>query len=191
VWSGPPTAHGERSLHAELWGGHEGDRVQRAWSTATRWPEGLRVSDWRTQPGELVLRYEPLYPGWKPGCADQLAHEDHYRLAAGGGFALTRRQVANGWRRELGAAADRLFRALADGDTRAVGQLVPASALRARLPKRLEPEPVCEQLGPGGARGPVTVAATELRDGRPVPWALRWTRGPAGWRVQTAAPVLE
>jgi hypothetical protein len=24
-----------------------------------------------------------------------------------------------------------------------------------------------------------------------VPWALTWTRGPAGWRLQAAAPVLE
>jgi hypothetical protein len=191
VWSGPPMAHGQRSLHAELWEGREQGRVRRAWSTATPWPEGLRVSDWRTQPGELVVRYEPLYPGWKPNCADQLTHEDHYRLAAAGGLELARRQVANGWRRELAAAADRLLLALADGDARAVGQLVPGPALRARLPKRLEPEPVCEQVGPAGPRGPVTVAATELRDGRRVPWALTWTRGPAGWRVKTAAPVLE
>jgi hypothetical protein len=191
VWSGPPTAHGERALHAELWEGRERARVQRAWSTGTQWPEGLRVSDWRTQPGELVLRYEPHYPGWKPGCSDQLAYEDHYRLAAGGGLALGRRQVANGWRRELGAAAERLFRALADGDARAVGQLVPGPTLRARLPTSLVPEPVCEQPGPAGARGPVTVAATQLRDGRRVPWALAWARGPAGWRLQAAAPVLE
>jgi len=37
----------------------------------------------------------------------------------------------------------------------------------------------------------VTVAATELRGGRRVPWALGWTRGPAGWRLRAAAPVLE
>ncbi len=191
VWSGPPAAHGERALHAELWEGRDHDRVTRAWTTATQWPDGLRVTDWRTQAGELVVRYEPRYPGWKPGCAEQFEHEDHYRLVAAGGLALARRQVANAWHRELGAAADRLFRALAEDDARALGLLVPAPALRARLPKRLGPEPVCEQAGPAGPRGPVTVAATELRDGRRVPWALTWTRGPAGWRVQTAAPVLE
>ena len=191
VWSGPPAAHGERALLAELWEGREPDRVARAWSTATQWPEGLRVMDWRTQAGELVVRYEPRYPGWKPGCAEQFEHEDHYRLAAAGGLALARRHVANGWHRELGAAADRLFRALAEADARALGQLVPAPALRARLPRSLVPEPVCEQVGPAGPRGPVTVAATELRGGRRVPWALSWTRGPAGWRIQTAAPVLE
>lgn len=191
VWSGPPAAHGVRSLHAELWEGREGDRVERAWSTATQWPEGLWVSDWRTQSGELVVRYEPRYPGWKPGCADQFEHEDHYRLAAAGGLALARRQVSNGWHRELGAAADRFFRALAQDDARALALLVPAPALRARLPRSLVAEPVCEQAGPAGPRGRVTVAATELRDGRHVPWALGWTRGPAGWRLQAAAPVLE
>ena len=191
VWSGPPAAHGERALLAELWEGREHDRVERAWTTATQWPEGLRVMDWRTQAGELVVRYEPRYPGWKPGCAEQFEHEDHYRLTSAGGLALARRHVANGWHRELGAVADRLFRALAEADVRALGQLVPAPALRARLPRSLVPEPVCEQLGPAGPRGPVTVAATELRAGRRVPWALSWTRGPAGWRIQTAAPVLE
>lgn len=191
VWSGPPAAHGERVLHAELWEGRERDRVALAWTTTTQWPEGLRVTDWRTQAGELVVRYEPPYPGWKPGCAEQFEHEDHYRLAAAGGLALARRQVANGWHRDLGMAADRLFRALAGDDPRALGQLVPAPGLRARLPRSLEPEPICEQAGPAGPRGPVTVAATELRGGRRVPWALTWMRGPAGWRVQTAAPVLE
>ena len=191
VWSGPPTAHGVRSLHAELWEGRDRGRVERAWTTATQWPEGLRVTDWRTQAGELVVRYEPPYPGWKPGCAEQFEHEDHYRLTAAGGLALGRRQIANGWHRELGAAADRLFEALAAEDARALGQLVPAPTLRARLPRRLVPEPVCEQAGPAGPRGPVTVAATELRDGRRVPWALTWMRGPAGWRLQTAVPVLE
>ena len=136
VWSGPPAAHGERALHAELWEARERDRVTRAWSTATQWPDGLRVTDWRTQAGELVVRYEPRYPGWKPGCAEQFEHEDHYRLAAAGGLALSRRQVANGWHRELGAAAARFFRALAPRTTRApLGLLVPAPALRARLPQ--------------------------------------------------------
>jgi hypothetical protein len=191
VWSGPPAAHGERALHAELWEGRDHDRVTRGWTTATQWPEGLRVTDWRTQAGELVVRYEPRYPGWKPGCTEQFEHEDHYRLAAAGGLALARRQVANGWHRELGAAADRLFHALAGDDARTLGPLLTAPGLRARLPKSLVPEPVCEQVGPAGPRGPITVAATELRDGRRVPWALTWMRGPAGWRLTAAAPVLE
>ena len=191
LWSGPPSAHGARPLHAELWEERAPDQVRRAWSTAEPWPDGLRVLDWRARPGELVVRYEPSYPGWKPGCPGQLEHEDHYRLAGGGGLALARRQVSNAWHRELGAAADRFFRALADGDGRALDLLVPKADLRSRLPRELVPEPVCEQAGPAGARGPVTVAATELRDGRRVPWALAWTRAASGWRLQAAAPVLQ
>lgn len=190
VWSGPPAAHGVRALRAELWEGRE--RVERAWSTGSQWPDGLWVSDWRTQPGELIVRYPPRYPGWKPGCASQTEHEDHYRLAAaGGGLALARRQVSNGWHRELGAAADRFFRALAASDERVLAELAPAPGLRARLPRSLVPEPVCETETGARARGAVTVAATELRDGRRVPWALSWTRAAAGWRLSAASPVLQ
>jgi hypothetical protein len=187
LWSGPPTAHGARPVRAELWETRE--RVQRVWSTAAQWPDGLWATDWRSQPGELIIRYSPPYPGWKPACPGQTEQEDHYRLTPAGGFALARRQVSNGWHRELGAAADRVFRALAGGDERLLAQLVPAPALRARLPRSLVPEPVCEQAA--GPRGVVTVAATELRDGRRVPWALSWTRTPAGWRLHAAAPVLQ
>ena len=191
LWSGPPSAAGAHALDVELWEARAPDQVRRAWSTATQWPDGLRALGWRVRPGELVLRYEPSYPGWKPGCAGQLEHEDSYRPAAAGGLALARRQARNGWHRELGAAAERFFRALAEGDARALSQLVPAPALRARLPRALEPEPVCEQAGPAGPRGRVTVAATEVRDGRRVPWALAWARDPAGWRLHAAGPVLQ
>lgn len=188
LWSGPPAAHGARPLRAELWESRE--RLQRVWSTVAQWPDGLWATDWRTQPGELIVRYSPSYPGWKPACPGQTEQEDHYRLAPSGGFALARRQVSNGWHRELGAAADRVFRALAGGDERLLALLVPAPALRARLPRSLVSEPVCEEAS-AGARGVVTVAATELRDGRRVPWALSWTRAPAGWRLHAAAPVLQ
>jgi hypothetical protein len=191
VWSGPPAAQGERALRAELWEGRGRDRVERAWSTVTQWPDGLRVSDWRTQPGELVVRYQPRYPGWKPGCANQTEQEEHYRLAAAGGLALVRRQVSNAWHRELGAVADGFFHALAADDARALALLVPTPALRARLPRSLVAEPVCEQAGPAGPRGPVTMAATELRDGRRVPWVLAWSRGASGWRLTAAKPVLQ
>ena len=191
LWGGPPAAHGVRTLHGELWQAREPDRVERAWSTTTREPEGLAVTEWRTQPGELVVRYQPHYPGWKPGCVDQMEQEDHYRLAADGALAVARRQVINAWRRDLGVAADVLFRAIERADARAVARLVPAAAVRARLPAVLVAEPVCEQIGPAGARGPVTMAATEVREGRRVPWALSWTRSPSGWRVSSARPVLE
>src|SRR5581483_4128635 len=95
------------------------------------------------------------------------------------------------WHRELGAAADRLFGALAARDPAALARLVPAPALRARLPATLVAEPVCE-TPPAGPRAPVTMAATEVRDdGRRVPWALTWTRQPAGWRLSAARPVLQ
>jgi hypothetical protein len=191
LWSGPPAAQGVRALRAELWEGRDRDRVQPAWSTAEQWPDGLWVSDWRTQPGELVFRYQPRYPGWKPGCVGQTEHEDHYRLASTGGLALARRQVSNAWHRELGATADRLFHALAADDASALARLVPASALRARLPRTLVAEPVCEQP-PAGPRAGVMMAATEVRDGRRVPWMLSWTRQrPTGWQLAAAGPVLQ
>jgi len=38
----------------------------------------------------------------------------------------------------------------------------------------------------------VTMAATELRDGRRVPWTLAWTRQrAAGWQLAAARPVLQ
>jgi hypothetical protein len=191
LWSGSPTGAGLRSLRAELWEGRGDDRVRRAWSTAGEWPDGLSVSDWRAQPGVLVVRYQTQYPGWKPGCPGQTELEDHFRLAAAGGLALARRQVINGWSRELGAAADRLFRALAQDDARALVLLVTAPDLRARLPRSLVPEPVCEEPAAVGGRSAVTVAASEIRDGTRRPWALSWTRTPAGWRLSAAAPVLQ
>jgi hypothetical protein len=189
LWSGPPAADGARSLRAELWEARPPAHVRRAWSSVSPWPEGLWASDWRTRPGELTVRYQPRYPGWKPGCAGQTEQEDHYRLGADGALVLARRHVSNGWHRELGAAADRFFGALAAGDGRALALLVPAPALRARLPRSLVSEPVCEEAPSG--RGVVTVAATELRDGRRVPWALAWTRSAAGWRLAGAEPVLQ
>ena len=190
LWGGAPAGEGARPLRGELWELRGPGRAERAWSSAAEWPDGFWVSDWRTQPGELVIRYQPHYPGWKPGCAGQTEQEDHYRLTAAGGLAVARRQVTGAWHRELGAAADRLFRALAAGDAAAVARLVPAPAVRARLPATLVAEPVCE-TPPAGPRAPVAMAATELRDGRRVPWALSWTRGPAGWRLSAARLVLQ
>jgi hypothetical protein len=191
LWGGAPVGQGARPLHAELWAVAERAPVERAWTSAEEWPDGFWVSGWRTQPGELVIRYPARYPGWKPGCVGQTEQEDHYRLTAAGRLAVARRQITGAWHRELGGAADRLFHALAAGDAAAVARLVPARAVRARLPATLVAEPVCE-TPPAGPRAPVAMAATELReDGRRVPWALTWTREPAGWRLRAAKPVLE
>jgi phosphoenolpyruvate carboxylase len=52
-------------------------------------------------------------------------------------------------------------------------------------------EPVCEQP-PAGPRAGVMMAATEVRDGRRVPWMLSWTRQrPTGWQLAAAGPVLQ
>lgn len=190
LWSGPPSSPGLRALRGELWEGRGAEGAVRAWSTGERWPEGLRVSDWRAKPGELTLRYEVRYPGWKPGCPGQTEQEDSYRLGAAGGFGLARRHVVHGWHRELGAAVDRLFQALTARDERALAALVPEPGLRGRLPRALVPEPACEQQSEERP-GAVVVAATEQRAGRPVPWALAWRRTGGGWRLTGAAPVLQ
>jgi len=62
--------------------------------------------------------------------------------------------------------------------------------VRGRLPRGLVAEPVCEQP-PAGPRAEVTMAATELRDGRRVPWTLTWTRTGTGWHLAAARPVLQ
>ena len=158
--------------------------VARAWTTATQWPDGLRVTDWRTQAGELVVRYEPRYPGWKPGCdgADRAGGPLSARRR-GRCSRWSRRQVANAWHRELGAAVDRLFRALAPRTTRARwARWCPTRALRARLPQapRAASRPAT-QADAAGRAGTVTVAATESARGAPARrrGRSRGARGPA------------
>ena len=90
--------------------------------------ELLKSVEWVAHGFEIVQSH---YPGWKPGCVDQMEQEDHSRLAADGGLAVARRQLTNTWRRDLGAAADALLRAIADADARAIARLVPAPAVRA------------------------------------------------------------
>ena len=65
---------------------------------------------------------------------------------------------------------------------------VPDPALRERLPPSLAAEPGCDQPGTPAA---VSVAATARVEGRRVPWTLTWSRGPRGWRLTGAAPVLQ
>jgi hypothetical protein len=84
----------------------------------------------------------------------------------------------------------RFLAALAAGNRAALAELVPDRALRGRLPRALAPEPACDQGSPGAPAG-VTVAATEERNGRLVPWSLSWRRSPRGWRLHAAAPMLQ
>jgi hypothetical protein len=141
--------------------------------------------------GEITIRYEPRYPGWIAGCEGQTEQIDVYRRdSRRDAPALANRRVVNGWHRELEARVARLFAALAGGNHGALSELVPDRVLRARLPRALSSEPACDQFG-AGVPGTVVVAATEERNGRMVPWSLTWHRGPRGWRLTAAAPMLD
>jgi hypothetical protein len=190
-WSGAETGRGSRALHLELWRLLPPAGPSRVWSSADMFPDGLRATGFTARDGQLVLRYELQYPGWKPGCADETEQEDVYRQSARGrGLTLVRRRVLNGWHRELQSAVMRLFDALRGDNRRALVELVADPALRARLPRDLRAEPVCDGPEPG-APTTVIVAATREHDQQRVPWSLAWRRGPRGWRVAAAGPVLK
>ena len=190
-WLGA-SAGGERwPLAVELWrqGGPGG--LARTWASTEAVGHELWVSAFGVKDGQLLLRYDLRYPGWKPGCAGQTEQEDIYRQAPGADtLVLARRRVLNGWHRELQATVTRFFAALAEDDGRRLAQLVPDRALRARLPRDLHPEPACEERS-RDAPGTAIVAATEERDQRLAPWSLWWSRGPHGWRLARAEPVLQ
>src|SRR4029450_5376725 len=80
------------------------------------------------------------------------------------------------------------------GARRALPAVVPAPALRARLPHALVAEPACDAAN-AESPGTVVVAATEERaaDARAPrsPWSLWWSRGPRGWALAAAAPGLQ
>lgn len=190
-WVGAASGRGSWALHLELWQRRPRESPRRVWSSADLFPEGLRATGFRVKDGHLIVQYEIRYPGWKPGCADETEQEDVYRASSGtSGLTLVRRRVVNEWHRELQSAVTRLFDALAAADRRTLAGLVPDASLRARLPRELRPEPVCDERGPG-TPAMVSVAATRERDQRRVPWALAWRRGPGGWRLAGAAPVLQ
>lgn len=190
-WLGAPTGRGSRSLHLELWQTRAGEGPVRVWSSDDAFPGGLQVRRFAVKGGEIVVRYEAQYPGWKPGCAGETEQEDVYRQPAGArGLALVRRRVMNGWHRELQRAVTRLFGALGAADRRTLVELVPDPALRARLPSDLRADPVCDERG-AEAPAVVIVAATRERAESPVPWSLSWRRGARGWRLEAASPVLE
>jgi hypothetical protein len=191
VWSGEPAGGGARPLWLEVWERRGGGPPARLWSSARVLGDGLRATGWSVRAGEIRIRYQPDYPGWKPGCEEVTEHEDTYRVVAGaGGLALARRQVLNGWHRELGAAVARLLAALGQRDQAALADLVPDRGLREQIPAGLEAEPACEEGRPE-VTGTVVVAATLPADGRRVPWSLRWQRARGGWRLTAAAPMLQ
>jgi hypothetical protein len=191
TWLGAGSGGGGRPLQIEVWrrGGRDG--LDRVWSAATLFPGGLWALGFSVKGAEVSIRYEPRYPGWKPGCERQTEHVDLYRPdARGDALVLARRQVVNGWHRELQATVERFLAALASRHQATLAELVPDRALRGRLPRTLAAEPACDQGSPDAAPG-VAVAATEERDGRMVPWSLSWRRAPRGWRLSAAAPMLQ
>jgi hypothetical protein len=190
-WSGPATGWGSRPLRLELWRVRDGV-VGPVWRSAERYPDGLWVSWVDIKPGRIVLRHEMRYPGWKPGCAVQTEQEDRYHSGPTGGLTLVSRHLLNGWHRELHSSARRLFIALASGDRRTLTELAPDAALRARLPAALRPEAACDWENPDTpGTAAVIAAAVPLPGGGRAPWSLWWARGPSGWRLTGAAPVLE
>ena len=187
-WAGAESGRGSRALRLELWSASRSGAPHRLWSTEAGFPDGLSALDWSVGPGEIWVRRELRYPGWKPGCPDQAEEQLVYRATPGREVSLVRRRLIHGWHRELGAAAARLFEVVGSGDQRVVAALVPDPALRERLPPSLAAEPGCDQQGTPAA---VSVAATAQVEGRRVPWTLTWSRGPRGWRLTGAAPVLQ
>jgi hypothetical protein len=190
-WSGPATGWGTWPLSLTLWRVRDGV-VSAMWRSAERYPDGLWVSQVDIKPGRVGLRHEVRYPGWKPGCDVQAEQEDRYRSSASvGGLVLVSRQLFNGWHRELGRSATRFFSAIASGDRKTLRELAPDAALRARLPVGLVPEAACDSQNPDTPGTAVVAAAAPLPGGRREPWSLWWGRGPSGWRLTGAAPVLK
>jgi len=193
-WFGAPDGVGRRPLRLEVWR-LAATGLERAWSTTEAYPDGLRAVAYHVGAGEILLRYELRYPGWKPGCDGQTEQEELLRqLPATDGIAIVRRQTYNGWHRDLARAVARFFAAVESGDRRALAELVPDPALRARLPQALVAEPVCDAAN-AESPGTVVVAATEERaagaQSPRSPWSLWWSRDPRGWRLAAAAPVLQ
>lgn len=189
-WSGTPTGWGSWPLRLELWRVRDGV-VSAVWRSAERYPEGLWVSQADIKAGRISLRREVRYAGWKPGCDVQAEQEDRYRTDPRGGLTLVSRRVFNGWHRELQRSATRFFSALASGDRKTLADLAPDAVLRATLPAGLSPEAACDSQNPDTPGTAVVAAAAPLPDGRRAPWSLWWSRGPSGWRLTGAAPVLQ
>lgn len=190
TWFGAASGRGGRPLAVEVWRGG-GDGVERLWTSSTLFPDGLSATAFAVKNGTIAIRYEPEYPGWKPGCDRQTEHVDFYRPdARRPGLVLSRRDVLNGWHRDLQRAVGRLLDALSSGDARAVRALVPDRALATRLPRALAREPACDEAGPDSPTT-ATVAVTEEAKDAVVPWSLTWRRMRGGWRLVALTRMLQ
>jgi len=190
TWFGAASGRGGRPLVVEVWrGGRDG--IERSWTSSTPFADGLSATAFAVKDGTIAIRYEPAYPGFKPGCDRQTEHVDFYRPdAKRPGLALSRRDVVNGWHRDLQRAVGRLLDAVSSGDARAVRALVPDRALAARLPRVLAREPACDEAG-SGSPTIATVAATEEGKDAIVPWSLTWRRTRDGWRLVALTRMLQ
>jgi len=192
TWVGAPVAPRRYPLRVDVWRA-EGTGFTRTWSTELAFPDGLRAADWRLSAGEIALRYDLRYPGWKPGCDGQTEQEEVFRQGPEG-ITSVRRQTINAWHRDLSREVTRFFAAVESGDRRALAELVPDASLRARLPGGLVPEPACD-VANAETPSSVMVAATQERPDHGTatrsPWSLVWSRQPRGWRLAGAAPVLQ
>jgi hypothetical protein len=190
-WTGAQTGTEARVLRIEVWRLRAQSVPVRDWTSDDAYPDGIAATGFSARGGQLVVRHESRYPGWKPGCADQTEQEDVYRQAPRSpGLVLAHRRVLNAWHRELQAAVTRFFAALGADDRTTMTTLVPNPSVRARLPSELRPESVCDERL-AGSPATAIVAATHEHDGRHVPWSLTWRRGSRGWRLTAAAPMLE
>jgi hypothetical protein len=192
TWVGAPVAARRYPLRVDVWRAEPGG-FTRTWSTELAFPDGLRAADWRLSVGEIDVRYDLRYPGWKPGCDGQTEQEEVFRQGAEG-ITSVRRQTINAWHRDLSREVTRFFAAVESGDRRALAELVPDASLRARLPGGLVPEPACD-VANAETPSSVMVAATQERpdhgSASRSPWSLVWNRQPRGWRLAGAAPVLQ
>lgn len=186
AWEGAGSGRGTRALKFDLVR-QMGDDARVIWTSAGVFPHGLFARSYRVRGGEIVVRYEMRYAGWIPGCELQTEQEDVYRLTPGGVFARASRQQHNAWHLALHRAVAGVLRAVAGDDRATLVALVPDRAVRERLPKTLVREPACD--APDGSN-PAAVSVAALADEKR-PWALTFQRSPKGWRLVSAAPVLE
>ena len=159
------------------------------WSSGDAFPDGLWVSDWRTQAGRARAALRAPLSGLEAGLrGPDRAGGRLPRRPPRRGLTLVRRQVVNGWHRELRAAVDALLRRARRRTTRARSpSWCPIRRCARGCPAACAPSRRATQRDPDAAARTVVVAATDAcRDGRRAPWSLCVERGPRGWRLTGA-----
>jgi hypothetical protein len=155
------------------------DGVERRWSSAALFPDGVQALGFAVKGDGVTIRYEAPYAGRKPGCQGQTELVDLYRPdVRREDLVLVRRSRQRLAPRAAGRGRARAPRARRRrrGDAWRAGA---HRALAARLPRTLTREPACDEAAPGTPTS-ATVAVTEERSGRRVPWSLVWRRAPTG-----------